>query len=120
MSYTAATRGPRQIRQGDGEGRLVMRQKAKRDGNEAIIVSVLRGMGADVERLNGKALPDLLVGWRGYNILFEVKRDGGKLNPVQAQWHRQWRGQVAVIKSAAEAVALLEGLECARRQNGKF
>jgi hypothetical protein len=54
-------------------------------------------------------VPDLLIGWRGKNLLVEVK-DGSKppsdrkLTPDQVKWHEAWRGQVCVVKSVQEAL----------------
>lgn len=87
---------------------------AKVDANQAELVRVLRAAGASVQLLHavGKGCPDLLVGIRGVNVLAEVK-DGAKvpsarvLTPDQVLWHRRWRGQVAIIESPADALALL-------------
>jgi hypothetical protein len=56
----------------------------------------------------GQGKPDLLVGFRGRNVLLEVK-DGAKppsrrkLTDDEADWHRDWRGQVDVVESKEEA-----------------
>ena len=92
-----------------------MRRAAKVDANQSEIVAAFRKAGATVTPLHavGQGCPDLLVGFRGVNYLVEVK-DGAKppsarkLTPDQVSWHDTWRGQVAVVKSAAEALALLE------------
>lgn len=89
----------------------MVRRAAKVDDNQAVIVGALRALGASVQPLHavGEGVPDLLVGYRGRNILLEVK-DGGKapsrqkLTPAQVSWHGAWRGQVAVVSSIAEAV----------------
>ena len=91
-----------------------MRRAAKVDANQSEIVAAFRKAGATVTPLHavGQGCPDLLVGFRGVNYLVEVK-DGAKppsarkLTPDQVSWHDTWRGQVAVVKSAAEALALL-------------
>jgi len=36
--------------------------------------------------------PDALLGWRGRNVLIEVKAPGGKLRPGQRKWRDGWRG----------------------------
>lgn len=84
------------------------------DANQAAIVSALRNVGASVQILSevGKGCPDLLVGWRGINLLFECK-DGSKppskikLTPDELEWHSTWMGQVTVVVSPSEAVAML-------------
>ena len=92
-----------------------MRRAAKVDANQAEIVAALRAVGATVQPLHsvGKGCPDLLVGYRGRNLLIEVK-DGAKppsarkLTPDQIEWHATWRGSVAQAKSIEEALALIQ------------
>jgi hypothetical protein len=50
------------------------------DSTQVGIVLALRKTGASVQHLHtiGKGCPDLLVGYRGRNILIEVKSDGGR------------------------------------------
>lgn len=81
------------------------RRAAKRDTNEAPIVRGLREIGATVQQLNEKDAPDLVVGFRGDNYLFEVKDPAnyGKLRPGQKDWHENWRGQVHVIECVEDA-----------------
>lgn len=82
------------------------------DANQSAIVAALRKCGCTVTLLHkvGQGCPDLLVGSRGINVLLEVK-DGAKspskqsLTPAQVEWHRDWRGQVAVVRTWQEAVA---------------
>lgn len=52
-----------------------MRICGRIDGNQAQIVRALRQVGATVLSLAdmGDGCPDLLVGFRGFNILLEVK-----------------------------------------------
>lgn len=86
------------------------------DANQAEIVDALRKCGATVVPLHavGKGCPDLLVGYRGANLLIECK-DGRKppskrtLTEQQVDFHRDWRGQVAVVSSVTEAIAVLTG-----------
>lgn len=73
------------------------------DANTETIVAALRAIGASVEYLGGKAIPDLLVGWEGQNFLLEVKSGNKKLNFDQALWHTMWGGQVAVVRTPADA-----------------
>lgn len=85
----------------------------RRDGNEAEIINALRHFGATVEQLSKKGLPDLLVGFvdpatgEPRNLLMEVKTAKGKLEPDQETWHERWRGQVAVVRTADEALELI-------------
>ena len=84
---------------------------AKVDRNQSEIVLMLRTVGCTVQLLHkvGQGCPDLLVGYRGQNILMEVK-DGDlspsarKLTDRQVEWHRDWRGQVVVVCNVREAL----------------
>lgn len=84
---------------------------AKVDDNQKQIVKTLRDMGCSVQHLHavGAGCPDLLVGYKGFNILLEVK-DGKKspsqqkLTPDQVLWHRDWRGTVEVVNSSEQAI----------------
>jgi Holliday junction resolvase len=88
-----------------------MRLAAKIDANQQEIVRKLRAVGCTVETLAavGKGVPDLLVGFKGKNYLFEVK-DGlkppsqRKLTPDQVVWHEKWRGNIKVIVSFQQAL----------------
>ena len=91
-----------------------MRRAAKVDANQREVVAALRGAGATVQLLHavGEGCPDLLAGKDGKNWLIEVK-DGSKppsaqkLTPQQEVWHRDWRGQSAVVNSPEAALALI-------------
>lgn len=67
------------------------RWDAKRDATEPVVVEYLRARGALVIRLSGKDTPDLLCGYAGRWICFEVKSAGGKVS----------EGQQAFIEAAA-------------------
>ena len=91
-----------------------MRRAAKVDENQPEVVKALRAAGASVQPLHavGQGCPDLLVGFRGKNLLFEVK-DGAKapsakrLTDDQSEWHAEWRGNVFFVETAEEAIRLL-------------
>lgn len=84
---------------------------AKVDENQKQIVKALRDMGCSVQHLHavGKGCPDLLIGYKGFNLLLEVK-DGNKspsqqkLTPDQHVWHNGWRGYVDVVNSVDSAI----------------
>jgi len=91
------------------------RFKARRDPCEAPIVEALRKVGASVAFLDGKGLPDLLVGFRGELYLLECKqplgvkggksKDGQHLTPDQEAWHAQWKGRPpAIVRTVEEAL----------------
>ena len=91
-----------------------MRRAAKVDANQREVVAALRGAGASVQLLHaaGEGCPDLLVGYKGLNMLLEVK-DGSKppsaqkLTPQQEIWHRDWRGHRVVVNSPEAALAAI-------------
>ena len=87
------------------------------DKNQGEIVAALREAGAQVQSLAavGKGVPDLLVGYRGLNILIEAKNgrqppSKRRLTPDESNWHITWGGQVAVCNSPDEALDLLLAL----------
>lgn len=90
---------------------------AKVDGNQREIVEALEAIpGVRVQSLAavGGGCPDLLVSIKGRNLLLEVKVPNGPrakkrwvLTEDQALWHELWTGQVEVVASVAEAVAVV-------------
>lgn len=88
-----------------------MRRNARVDANHKQIVDELRQIGASVVSLApmGRGVPDLLVGYRGVNFLFEVKHKKGELTADQTEFIAMYRGAVHVIRSSDEAIALLQG-----------
>lgn len=79
------------------------------DANQAEIVADLRAIGASVEHLHevGDVWTPIAVGCRGQNYLFEIKTEVGQLNQEQRDWHADWQGQVAVIRSSEDALAIM-------------
>lgn len=90
-----------------------MRLRARVDTPQREIVAALRQYGCSVQHLHqvGRGCPDLLVGFRGANYLLEVKPPGSpsrrRLTPDEAPWHSAWRGQVAVVQTIEEALAII-------------
>ncbi len=78
---------------------------ARRDANEGEIVKALEKIGCKVHRLHKPV--DLLVGYRGYNFLLEVKIEKGKLTKDQDKFIPDWLGQVAVIRTAEQAIDIV-------------
>jgi Holliday junction resolvase len=83
---------------------------AKIDANQRDIVDYLRARGVSVAITSGigDGFPDLVCGFRGKNILLELK-DGDKvlsqqkLTAKQIVFHSLWRGQIAVVNSPETA-----------------
>ena len=89
-----------------------------RDANEPEIVKALEAAGAAVVRLEPSTagLPDLLVGYRGRNLLMECKkplgpRGGDSHSPLsedQVAFFQAWPGRAYVVRSAEQALRALE------------
>jgi Holliday junction resolvase len=92
-----------------------MRYANRIDANQNKIVDALRKAGAVVRIISqGDGIPDLLVGYKGYTILMEVK-DGDKvpsarkLTEAEQKFFDDWRGgMLAVINSVEEALEILK------------
>ena len=91
-----------------------MRRAARRDASEDQIVSALQACGAYVKKVNDGGTFDLLVWYRGYTLLLEVK-DGRKppsaqaLTPAEEKFHRDWPGNnLHIVNSVETALALLK------------
>lgn len=90
-----------------------MRYAAKTDSNHGAIRDGLREIFGEESVKDcskfGDGFPDLLVGVRGFNFLFEVKTAKGKLNEDQAIFHSEWRrhGQIDVVRTLDEALAII-------------
>jgi hypothetical protein len=92
-----------------------VKRYGKVDQNQLSIVRSLRQAGASVQSLAavGGGVPDLLVGFRGRNLLLEIK-DGDKppskrkLTDDQVIWHRDWLGQVVVVNNIDEALEAVQ------------
>ena len=92
-----------------------MRRAAKVDDNQKMIVSQLRKIGCSVSvtSMIGKGFPDICVGWKGKNYLFEIK-DGCKvkskktLTDHEQKFFDDWRGQVNKCESLEEICEILQ------------
>ena len=92
-----------------------MRYANRIDANQNKIVDALRDAGAYVRIISqGDGIPDLLVGYKGYTILMEVK-DGDKvpsarkLTEAEQKFFNEWEGGLlVVVNSVQEALETLE------------
>ena len=90
-----------------------MRRAAKVDDNQSKIVKAFRRMGWSVAPTHqlGKGFPDIVIGKSGVNLLIEIK-DGDKvpskrkLTPDEEEFHAKWRGQIAIVESIDDVIAL--------------
>ena len=86
-----------------------MRHAARTDDCQADIVKALRAVGAGVYYLK---LPlDLLVCFKGRTLLLECKDDDGRISKVQAEFMRDWPGEVHIVRSPREALTAVLGKE---------
>jgi hypothetical protein len=92
-----------------------MRRFARIDGNQDAIVEALARRGCSVVSLAplGNGIPDLLVGFCGETLLFEIK-DGSKppsarrLTPLEQAFFARWRGgDLRMVESVDEALAAI-------------
>ena len=94
---------------------MVMARYAKRtDENHKAIVDELRAALPEASVFDasgaGRGFPDLGVGFRGRNYLFEVKNGAQvpsrrRLTAAQVGLHDNWQGQIAIVHSAADILA---------------
>ena len=82
---------------------MTARRAAKVDVNQPALVAAIRDLGWTVQHLHslGQGCPDILVGAKGKNYLFEIKNPeyDGKLTGDEQDWHDAWRGQVDVVET---------------------
>lgn len=91
-----------------------MRRAAKIDANQGAIVEALRKVGAKVHYI--KEPVDLVVGFRGRNVLLEVKNESGRDELTQAQkdFIAGWPGEVHVVRDVPQALTAVLGKEVMR------
>jgi hypothetical protein len=61
----------------------------------------------------GQGVPDLLVGYRGKNYLFEVKDptkrpSARKLTEAEEKFHQQWTGTIHVVMTLDDVLDVLK------------
>lgn len=90
-----------------------MRYRGKVDNNHAEIVEALRGIGASVVSLAnlGNGCPDILVGWKGNNILFEIKSGRGGLTADEMKFMEDWEGNYRVVRTVEQAIGFVTDLD---------
>ena len=92
-----------------------MKKHGRTDANQSEIVGFLRAIpGVTVTSLAavGGGVPDLLVGHRGQNWLFEIKDPDKppskrKLTKAQKDFHTTWRGQIATAETFGEILLVI-------------
>lgn len=99
------------FQKGNKHGVKALRRAAKVDSNQPAIVDAVRRIGARVLHLHqvGKGCPDLLVCFRGRNVLLEVKLPGEAPNKDQVEFISTWGGELHIVRTPDEAVRALVG-----------
>jgi hypothetical protein len=97
-----------------------MKYAARVDKNQLEAIHAFKAAMPDASVFDasacGEGFPDLVVGWRGRNYLFEVKNpdvrpSDRRLTEPQEAFHGSWQGQVHVVHSAAEMLAVMLRIE---------
>ncbi len=91
-----------------------MRAK-KVDENQKRLVEALRqvpGVRVSHTHMIGKGFPDIVVGYKGRNYLFEIKnprqpKSGRKLTEDEERWHEEWTGQVDKVETVYEIINII-------------
>jgi len=81
------------------------------DLNQSEIAKALAKVGASVTSLTSvkDGCPDLLVGFRGFNYLMEIKNPkiSHSLTKAQKLWHQRWAGKVHIVQTIDEALIIV-------------
>jgi hypothetical protein len=91
--------------------------RGKLDANHPEIVRAIKQFGGSVLSLAdlGDGAPDILVGFRGKNILMEIK-DGmqppskRQLTEDEKVFHSTWGGSVLIVESVQAALKFLNSI----------
>lgn len=87
------------------------RKTPHRDENHGLITKAFEAHGATVQDLSmvGDGCTDILVGYRGWNLIVEIKNpkqkpSARKLRKSQREWAAWWRGAPAHVAETVEDV----------------
>lgn len=88
----------------------------KTDANQADIVKALRKLpklSVFSTHIVGKGFPDIVVGYKGINYLFEIKdgakpKSSQKLTTGEVKFHSEWNGQIDIITNIDDALNILK------------
>jgi len=87
-----------------------MKKRGKIDNNQKVIVDVLRkvpGVTVKSTASLGDGFPDIIVGYREKNYLFEIKSGKGKLTPMELDFFAGWHGQVDVVTDVMQILDVI-------------
>ncbi len=90
---------------------MTARYGRKLDSNHALMVNMLRLLGAQVETIQGApGVPDLVVKIYGVERLAEVKPPGEKLNSNQVKWWGSWGRDATILRTTQDCEALIASM----------
>lgn len=87
---------------------------AKRTDKDHVQVSKwFRDLGASVRDTHtiGNGFPDIVVGYKMFNVLVEIKTPKGKLNEKEEKFHKEWKGLAYVVRSKRDVRRLISVLD---------
>lgn len=81
----------------------------KIDETQPAIVKALRAVGASVQSIAsvGRGCPDILVGYRRKNYLFELKTGREPLTTDEVKWNARWAGECYIVNSPEGALKVI-------------
>lgn len=96
-------------------GKPARRRASRIDDNQPAIVKALRSIpGVKVRSTAaiGEGFPDICVGYQDRNYLFEIKDPAQplskrRLTPLEKEFFDTWTGQVAVVETIDEVLAVI-------------
>ena len=97
---------------------MTPRTAARIDSNQPALVAALRqipGVSVAVTSQLGKGFPDIVVGYRGRNYIFEIKDpeqppSKRRLTSDEQKWHDRWCGQVDVVTCLGDCLHYMKGV----------
>jgi hypothetical protein len=92
-----------------------MRKYGRKDNNQKSIENACLKIGASIIDMSplGNGNPDLCVGFRGVNYLFEIKNGSKppsqrKLTPLEYVFYRTWQGHVYTVYSVDDVLSIIK------------
>lgn len=82
----------------------INRYNPQRDSNEPEIIKAYESLGCSVHRVSGTGVPDLLIGYKGFCEVVEVKTKKGKLTKEQAKFKIEFNGEYRVVREVEDVI----------------
>jgi hypothetical protein len=86
----------------------------RQDANHTEVIEAYEALGCSVLDLSRVAeltqpgCPDLLVAWNGQTWLSETKTEVGALNPAQAHFIEEWKGDIVIVRSVEDVFTVVQ------------